>query len=435
VRSVEFEGPFYETWPPTTHRRIFIESASTSDPAAYADEVIRSFATRAFRRPISDTQATTFLAVWRDAFARTSDFKQSIKDALLVVLTSPRFLFLIENSETPEPEELDPYELASKLSYFLWNAGPDEQLLKRATANSLHKSLDTEIPRMIQDRRFWQFAGEFTSQWLSLEKFDLVKMDRKRYPKLTRDTKTQLREEPARFLQHLVRHNLSLLNLIQSDFIVANEVVAGYYDLADRTESGFEFVAIKHDNKNLGGLLSQAGILAGLSDGRESNPIKRGAWLARKIIAEPPDDPPPNVPQLPKDKDSKRSLREKLEQHRNQKGCAKCHGGIDPWGIPFEEFDAGGLFKQGREIDARSTLPDKTDVADANGLKAYLVNERIDRVAFSFLKHLASYAVGRSLNYNELEFLREKSVELKPGGYPMREMIELVIKSRMFLEK
>ena len=138
---------------------------------------------------------------------------------------------------------------------------------------------------------------------------------------------------------------------------------------------------------------------------------------------------------MPKDKDSKRSLREKLEQHRNQKGCAKCHGGIDPWGIPFEEFDAGGLFKQGREIDARSTLPDKTDVADANGLKAYLVNERIDRVAFSFLKHLASYAVGRSLNYNELEFLREKSVELKPGGYPMREMIELVIKSRMFLEK
>ncbi|MFP6769774.1 MAG: DUF1592 domain-containing protein [Planctomycetaceae bacterium] len=435
VRSVEFEGPFYETWPPTTHRRIFIESASTSDPAAYADEVIRSFATRAFRRPISDTEAATFLAIWRDAFARTGDFKQSIKDALLVVLTSPRFLFLIENSETPEPEELDPYELASKLSYFLWNAGPDEQLLKRATANSLHKSLDTEIQRMIQDRRFWQFAGEFTSQWLSLEKFDLVKMDRKRYPKLTRDTKTQLREEPARFLQHLVRHNLSLQNLIQSDFIVANEVVAGYYDLADRTESGFEFVAIKHENKNLGGLLSQAGILAGLSNGRESNPIKRGAWLARKIIAEPPDDPPPNVPRLPKDEDSKRSLREKLEQHRNQKGCAKCHRGIDPWGIPFEEFDAGGLFKQGREIDARSTLPDKTDVTDANGLKAYLVNERIDRVAFSFLKHLASYAVGRSLSYNELEFLREKSVELKPGGYPMREMIGLVVKSRMFLEK
>ena len=196
-----------------------------------------------------------------------------------------------------------------------------------------------------------------------------------------------------------------------------------------------EFVPIRHENENLGGVLSQASILAGLSDGRESNPIKRGAWLARKIIAEPPDDPPPNVPALPEDDGAHLTLREKLERHRNQEGCAKCHAGIDPWGIPFEQFDAGGLFKSDQVVDARSILPDQTEVVDANGLKAYLANDRIGQVAFSFLKHLATYATGRSLTYNEVELIKEEGLELKSDGYRMQEMVRFVIKSELFLNK
>jgi hypothetical protein len=236
-------------------------------------------------------------------------------------------------------------------------------------------------------------------------------------------------------LQYLIEHNLPLRNVLQSDFILANEVVASYYDLADQTQSGFQFVPIKHQNANLGGLLSHASILAGLSDGRESNPVKRGAWLARKIIAEPPDDPPPNVPQLTEDDGSHLTLRQKLERHRNQQRCIKCHAGIDPWGIPFEKFDAGGRFKKDPGVDARSTLPDETEIADLNGLKAYLANDRIDQVAFSFLKHLATYAVGRSLTYNEIVFLQEKGLELKSTGYRMQDMIQFVIKSELFLTK
>ncbi|MDA1014674.1 MAG: DUF1592 domain-containing protein [Planctomycetota bacterium] len=435
IRSIEFEGPYHETWPPVTHRNIFIDSPNRDDPAAYARDVIRTFAARAFRRPISDAEAAAFVAVWQDSFAETRDQRRSIKDALLVVLTSPQFLFLIENSSTPKPEALDAHELASKLSYFLWNSAPDKQLLERAAAGKLHQSLDAEFERMTLDPRFNQFVGEFTSQWLSLDKFDVVEIDSKRYPKLTRDTKTQLRQEPVEFLRHLIKLNLPLSNLIRSDFIVANEVVASYYDLGDRTESGFEFVPIKHGNKNLGGILSQAGILAGLSDGRESNPVKRGAWLARKIIAAPPDDPPPNVPQLMDDGSEKLTLRQRLERHRNQKGCANCHAGIDPWGVPFETFDAGGLFKKNPAVDARSTLPDKTEVADLNELKTYLADDRIDRVAFSFLKHLAGYAVGRSLTYNEVVFLEEQGRQLKAGGYRMQDMIRFVIKSDVFLKK
>ena len=435
IRSIEFEGPFYESWPPVSHRKIFIDSPHAKDSPAYARELIRSFATRAFRRPITDIEEASFFAVWKKSFAESGDMRQSIKDTLLVVLTSPQFLFLIENSSTPAAEDLDPFELASKLSYFLWNSAPDERLLKGAAAATLRKSIDAEIDRMLGDPRFEQFVSEFASQWLSLNKFEVVEIDAARYPKLTRDTKTQLRQEPVQFLKYLIRKDLPLSNLIDSDFIVANEVVASYYDLGERTDSGFQFVPIKHGNKNLGGVLTQAGILAGLSDGRESNPVKRGAWFARKIIAVPPDDPPPNVPQLMEDGSKKLTLRQKLERHRNQKGCANCHSGVDPWGIPFEQFDAGGLFKNNAAVDARSTLPDETEVANLNELKRYLTGTRIDRVAFSFLKHLAGYAIGRSLTYNEIVFLEENGTQLKAGGYRMQDMIRFVIKSELFLQK
>jgi hypothetical protein len=435
VRSVEFEGPLYDAWPPATHRNIFIESAHGSEPAAYARDIVRSFATRAFRRPVSEQEEESLVAVWQDSFARTNDFRQSVKDALVVVLSSPGFLFLIENSQGAEAEPLDDHELASKLAYFLWNGPPDERLLALARAGQLRESLDAEIERLIQDPRFGRFAREFASQWLNLDKLEVVETDRTRYPRLSRHVKTHLRREPVELLAHLIRGNRPLKELVQSDSILADEVVAAYYDLADRAESGFDFVEIKHESPVLGGLLSQAGILAGLSDGRESSPVKRGAWLARKIVAEPPDDPPPNVPALPEDDGAQLTLRQKLERHRDQQGCAKCHAGIDPWGLPLEQFDAGGLFKRNQAVDARSTLPDKTEVADASGLKAYLANDRLDQVAFSFLKHVATYATGRSLSYQELELLKERGLELKAAGYRAQDLIRFVVKSELFLEK
>jgi hypothetical protein len=436
VRSVEFEGPFYEEWPPSAHRSIFFASEHRSQSEAYASEVIERFAARAFRRPIDPDELQSFRAIWSNSFAETGNFRQSIKDSLLVVLTSPQFLFLIEDSSGPKAEPLSAFELASKLSYFLWNSGPDSRLLELAFWSQLRPSLDSEIDRMVADSRFDQFVEPFASQWFSLDKFDVVELDHGRYPTLTLDAREHLRSEPIHFLKHLIQHNLPLSNLVQSDFIVANEVVASYYGAGDKTESGFEFVPVLHENENLGGILTQAAILSGLSDGRESNPVKRGAWLARKIVAEPPEDPPPNVPALPEDENEHLTLREKLEQHRNQKGCVECHTKIDPWGLPLEQFDAGGLFKKDQNAEeARSILPDKTEVPDTKALKAYLANERIDQIAFSFLKHLASYATGRSLNYNEIEYLKKAAIDLKPRGYPMRDLLRFVIRSPLFLEK
>ncbi len=433
IRSVEFEGPFYDAWPPASHRNIFIDAEHKDDPHAHARQIIREFAARAFRRPITTQEESSLAAVFDTAFKSGASFQDSVKDALQVVLTSPQFLFLIENSSTSEAEPLDEYELASKLSYFLWNGPPDRETLKRAAAGTLRTGLDAEVARLIEDPRFARFASEFTGQWLALDKFQVLEPDRGRFPKLTRDTRGQLRQEPAQFVQHLIRNNLPLRNLIASDFIVANEVVASYYDLGDRTESGLGFVAIPHGRPELGGVFGQAAILAGLSDGRESNPVKRGAWLARRIIAEPPDDPPPNVPAL-KEETKKLSLRERLERHRNQRGCAQCHAKIDPWGVPFEEFDAGGRLKRD-PVDARSTLPDRTEVAGVNDLRRYLAEDRIDQVAFSVLKHLVTYATGRTLSHNELELLKREGVKLKSNGYRMQDMVRYVVNSPMFLEK
>ena len=299
----------------------------------------------------------------------------------------------------------------------------------------MRESLNAEVLRLIAAPQFDQCIETFTAQWLSLDKFEVLEVDRERYPALTRDTRVQLREEPIAFMKHLVQKNLPLRNLLHSDFIMANEVVANYYGLGDRTESGLAFVPLRHQQPHLGGILSQASILAGLSDGRKSNPIKRGAWLARKIVAEPPEDPPPNVPQLDENSDEKLTLREKLERHRNQKGCANCHAGIDPWGLPFEEYDAGGLLRQVAASETLSTLPDTTEVTNVAELKTYLQEERIDRVAFSFLKHLSIYATGRSLTYNELVYLEEQGIQLRQDGYLLQDLVQFVVQSDLFLKK
>lgn len=375
------------------------------------------------------------MAVFQKSSSAGRNFQASVKDALQVVLTSPQFLFLTETSSTPQAEPLDHYELASKLSYFLWNGPPDRTTLGLAGSGALRTQLRAEVDRMINDARFAQFTREFASQWLSLDKFQVLEPDRARYPKLTRDARTQLKQEPVVFLQHLIRENLPVRNLISSEFVMANEVVASYYDLADKTEKGFEFTAIPHGRRELGGVLTQAAIMAGLSDGRESNPVKRGAWLARKIVAEPPADPPPNVPALKEDEESmKLSLRARIERHRNQPGCRQCHSKIDPWGVAFEEFDAGGRLKT-EAADARSTLPDQTEVAGINSLKRYLGEDRIDQVAYSVLKHLMTYANGRSLTFSEQVQLKQEALKLKPAGYRMKDMVRYVASSKFFLEK
>lgn len=434
IRLVEFEGPYYDSWPPQTHRNLFPEVDHPEDEVSYSKKIIRDFATRAYRRPITAAEEANLIGIWTRARERGLGFQDSIKETLQLVLVSPQFLFLIENSPSPAAEPIDDYELASKLSYFLWNGPPDGILLQKAQAGTLRQHLAAEVDRMIQDPRFSRFTAEFAAQWLALDKFQVLEPDRNRFPRLTRDARAQLRQEPIQFLQHLLKNNLPAKNLIASDFMMANEITASYYDLLGQVESGYQFVSLNvGSRKDLGGLFSQAAILAGLSDGREANPVKRGAWVARRILAEPPDDPPPNVPTLKEDTRSL-TLRQRLEKHRSQPGCAQCHAKIDPYGVAFEEYDAGGRFRK-PPPDARSTLPDQKEVANMAELKQYLSQDRIDQVAYCFLKHLAIYATGRNLSFAELEQMKTGARALRANDYRLQEMVKWIVQSPMFLEK
>ncbi|MEO8592697.1 MAG: DUF1592 domain-containing protein [Candidatus Solibacter sp.] len=433
IRSVEFEGPYYDVWPPASHSNIFPATDSRTDQQTYARKVIHDFAARAYRRPPTAEEESTLTGIYQRSLDLGRPFRESVKDALLVALTSPQFLFLTEVSKSPAPEPLDSYELASKLSYWLWNGPPDRKLMQLAAAGTLPKALDSEVSRMIADARFSRFINEFAAQWLSLDKFQVLESDRRQFPKLNRDVRAQLKQEPAEFLEYLIRNNLPVKNIVSSDIIVANEVTGDYYDLANEPESGFQFVPVKHERKELGGFLTMAAVMAGLSDGRESNPVKRGAWVARKIIAEPPNDPPPNVPAL-KEETKDLTLRQRLEQHRSAPGCMQCHTKIDPWGVALEEFDAGGRLKK-TAADAHSTLPDGATVSGIDDFKRYLGEDRIDQVAFSVLKHLETYAAGRSLTYNELNYLKQDALKLRPAGYRMKDLILYVANSKVFLEK
>lgn len=430
IRSVAFEGPYYDQWPTPAYKNIF-GTAAAGD--AQAHDIIRRFATRAFRRPVTADEEETLYAVYRASASSGRNFRDSIKDTLTVALTMPQFLFLVEKSAMPAPEPLDGYELASKLSYFLWNGPPDKRLLQLAAAGTLRGQFDGEVRRMVADPQFAGFLKDFVPQWLNLDKFQVVEPDHRQYPDLTHVMRGHLMQEPVEYVRYLIANNLPVRDLIASNFIVANEPVASYYGLEGMVNSGFQFVAIKPRRQDLGGILTQAAVLSGLSDGRESNPVRRGAWLARKIVAEPPPNPPPNVPPL-QDDGKGLTLRQRIEMHRSAPACTACHTRIDPWGIAFEQYDAGGRLKK-TAVDAHSILPDGSKVADVNGLKAYLADTRIDQVAFSVLKHLATYAAGRSLTYAEIDYLKHGSQKLKDGGYGMQDMIRYVAASPMFLEK
>jgi mono/diheme cytochrome c family protein len=448
---VEFENPFLEQWPPATHRAIVADDGGT-DEAARARRVIERFATRAFRRPLDPVELDLLCGLWKTARGDAVSFEASVRETLAVVLTSPEFLALPAARGSslaggPEGtagsagvERVDAFQLAARLSYFLWSTMPDEPLMALARSGQLRapEALAEQTRRMLTDPWSWDFFHQFTEQWLELDKLQRVVLvfDRKQLA-FRDDLIPAMRQETVHFVAGLVRENRSLFELVDSPDTFVNEMLAAHYGIEGVHGPEFRRVALAPEHHR-GGLLTQAAILAGNSDGVEGHPIKRGMWLVKNLLDEPPPPPPPNVPEIER-KDPKNrglNLRQMLAQHRESKACAGCHRQIDPWGLAFEEYDAQGRWRPPpppkNPADALVELPNGAKINGLRELKAELVRSKADVIRRAVARKFLAYALGRTLSIADVEAADALAARLRDRGDGLGDLVAMIVQSEAF---
>ncbi|MBM3965644.1 MAG: DUF1592 domain-containing protein [Planctomycetes bacterium] len=449
VQSVAFHGPVFEQWPPFTHRRILFDSEQRgSDERGYVREVLQRFMTRAFRRPASELEITRIMDFHDSIRSDFPSLEEAMRETLAMVLIQPDFLYHFEPSG-PEKRPIQSYELASRLSYFLWSTMPDEPLEKLCVNDRLMdpKVRAAEVDRMLDDPRSMSFVRQFTDQWLRLEYMDRVAVNREFYPQFDDSLKEQMRAETHAFFAELMQRELSALNLLSSDFGVLNEPMAKHYGISGVYGRSFRRVNLESGSRR-GGLLGQAGILLGNSTGADSHVVRRAVWIRDRLLNDPPAPPPPDTPPLEKADPEflKLSVREQLEIHRSREACARCHRGIDPWGIALENYDAIGLWRDEvrRKVNGKfetvpvksaDKLPSGQTLDGVESLKGYLVNQRKSDFAKALVSKLATYALGRRLELTDQPTMDALTTQFAANDYRLRGLIQSIVGSELFLTK
>jgi mono/diheme cytochrome c family protein len=449
VQSVEFLGPFFDQWPPASHRRILFESDQRErEEAGYVAEVLRRFMTRAFRRPVQEHEVARLVDFHNSIRAEFPTLEETMRETLAMVLIQPDFLYHVEPAGSAK-RPIDNSELASRLSYFLWSTMPDEPLTKLAAEGVLlePKALKVEVNRMLNDPRSMRFVRQFTEQWLHLDYVDRVAVDREYYPRFDDSLKKHMREETQAFFAELIRSDLSAMNLLSSEFAMLNEPLAKHYGIEGVFGRAFRRVDLEVDSHR-GGLLGQASILLSNSTGADSHVVRRAVWIRDRLLNDPPSPPPPDTPPLDKADPmfAKLSVREQLEIHRSREACASCHRGIDPWGIALENYDAVGLWRveirrkadgkfETLPVKASDVLPDHHNLDGPDSLKEYLVNQRKDEFAKSLVTRLATYALGRRMELSDQATIERLTNEFAANEYRIRGLIHNIVASELFLTK
>ena len=374
VQWIEVEGPLGD-WPPASVRQLFPNvpvrelpqdrrawmngtriawELSPEKPDAALRAVIEGFAARAFRRPLEAGEAEPYVALSLNALKGGRSFLESARLGLRAVLTSPQFLILDER-----PGKLDPFALASRLSYFLWSSPPDSALLAAAGDGSLQtpQGLRAQTERLLNDPRSHEFVSNFTGQWLDLRNIDATTPDKKLYPEFDETLQYSLVGETQAFFAEMLKRDLSISNFIQSDFLMLNRSMAELYGIPGVTTEQFVSVPLPKDSPR-GGLLTQAAILKVTANGTVTSPVRRGSWVMGRLLGKPPHPPPPNVPAIEPDTRGATTIREQLDKHRNAETCANCHKNIDPPGFALENFDViGGWRDRYRSLDQGDRVP------------------------------------------------------------------------------
>ena len=372
---------------------------------------LRTFLTRAFKRPVEDEVLDRYVSHVLTQLEAGTAFVDAMKAVASAALASPRFLYIYNRqSAGGSPQPLDDFDMATRLSFFLWGSIPDQKLLDLAADGTLHESdvLAQQVDRMLSDRKLKRFCDSFPAQWLQLERIISSAPDREMYPQFYFSkyrASMHMMLEPLLLFETVLIEDRSILNFIDSDFSYHSDLLASWYSNRTQGKAGspvvvpFKRVAIS--DRRQGGVMTSAAVMTMTSGTTRTHPITRGAWIASVILNDPPEPPPADVPPLaekPAAADSDLTIRERFAAHRTRPDCAACHRRIDPLGFALENYNAAGIWRDkysnGRDIDASGSLFGRHEFTDIVEFKDVLLEEK-HRFAKAFTRHLLAFALGR----------------------------------------
>tara|TARA_R110002049_G_scaffold2750_8_gene22216 strand:- start:153876 stop:156506 length:2631 start_codon:yes stop_codon:yes gene_type:complete len=445
VDWMELEGPLQEHWPPLSHQRIFFDGDDRQG-LDYVREMVQRFLPLAFRRPVSETEVDRVVQFIEPELAATGDIYAAMRLGLQRILTSPGFLFLQSNRDTDHPQQLSPHELASRLSYFLWSSMPDHELLDLADQDKLRdpKVLHQQVDRMLADTKSRALVENFVGQWLSVREFGSV-MPATQYREYDDELEAASKQEAYEFFAEILRSDLPITTLLDSDFVMVNERLATHYGIEGVTGEAFRKVTIRPEHHR-GGVLGMAGLMTLLSDGTRTLPVRRAAWIVTQFFNDPPPPPPPNAGEVqPNTAGEKLTVRQRLERHRDDPTCASCHRTLDPYGLALENYDAIGMWREvqngegfrGRNLpplDVSGTLPSGRRFETLQQFKDSLLAEK-DRFAEAFTQRLLTYAWCRPVGFADVETTARLTASLASNDYRIQSVIHAIVADPTFQRK
>ncbi len=457
VDSIELTGPLNLSADalPESHRRVFAGIRPTAERTRQqaAKEVIAKFGARAFRRPLTADEVKHYAGIFAAMDAPEVSFERAMKPALLALLVSPHFLYRVEPDRAARSADggysLDGYELASRLSYFLWSSMPDDELFAAAASGKLtdDAELTRQTHRMLADPRASALAQNFATQWLGIRSVENFQPEKKRFGELGTALRNAVLQEPVLIFQDILDRDLSLLALIDADFTFANEDLGKLYKLTlpplpdEQQKKEGERRKMRRiplpPDAHRGGVMTTAAVLMASSHPTHTSLVKRGKWVLDNFLGTPPPPPSPNVPALPDRAESgeKLTMRQQVEQHRADPNCAACHKRMDPIGFALENFDAIGRWRDKDEskqtIDATATLPDGTTVNGPDELKQLLL-ARKDDFTRCLAEKLLTYSLGRTPEPYDLRAVKRISTATARDGYKLTTLITEIVKSYPF---
>jgi mono/diheme cytochrome c family protein len=419
VREFAVTGPYSVTGvseTPSRHKIFTCRPTTAVEESTCAGQIVRSLTEQAYRGPVSPQELEGLMRFYEQG-RKGADFEAGIRLALQAILASPRFVFRLEQGpgtlRAGQNYRLGDRELASRLSFFIWGAAPDAELLEAASQGTLKTPavLEKQVRRMLADPKSEALSTRFASQWFRLQDLEKINPDALLYPQYDATLGEALKRETELFFDSLVREDRSLLDLLTADYTFVNERVAKHYGIPNVVGSDFRRVQLADPNRR--GILGQGSILTMTSIADRTSPVLRGKWVMEVLLASPPPPPPPNVPLLEETKSEHGmkllSVRERMEEHRKNPACTSCHKVIDPLGLALENFDVTGAWRirdNGVPVDPAGVLYDGTKMASPVDLRAALMKHS-DAVIKSFTESLMTYAIGRRVEFYDMPTIRE----------------------------